>query len=81
MLLRNETITVLYSRVECGRLFLRGQNRSTNQRSGMILEVLNTCWKANQKTNLMILNKIKIGRLQPEKLRNMFERIQSMKKS
>ena len=26
-------------RVECGLLFLNGQNRSTNQRSGMILEV------------------------------------------
>ena len=31
----------IYSRVECGRLFLRGQNRSTNQRSGIILEVQN----------------------------------------
>ena len=38
-------------------------------------------WKANGKTNLMISKHLKIGRLQPEKLRNMFERIQKMKKS
>ena len=37
-------------------------------------------WKANQKTNLMIvLNKIRTI-IQPEKLRNMFERIQIKKK-
>ena len=37
-------------------------------------------WKANEKTNLMIKIKLKfkIGRLQPEKSRNMFERIQIM---
>ena len=29
----------MYRRVERGRLFLIGQNRSTNERSGMILEV------------------------------------------
>ena len=28
-------------RVECGRPFLSGQNRATNQRSGMILDVQN----------------------------------------
>ena len=38
-------------------------------------------WKANGKTNLMVSKLLKIGRLQPEKLRNMFERIQKMKKS
>ena len=32
------TETGLYIRVECGNFFIR-QNRSTNQRSGMILEV------------------------------------------
>ena len=26
----------VYSRVECGRLFLSGENRSTDQRSGII---------------------------------------------
>ena len=31
----------LYNRVECGRPFLSGQNRSTNQRSEMILEAQN----------------------------------------
>ena len=37
-------------------------------------------WKANEKTNLMIKIKLKfkIGRLQPEKSPNMFERIQIM---
>ena len=38
-------------------------------------------WKANGQTNLMIVLEIKIERLQPEKLRNLFERIQKMKKS
>ena len=38
-------------------------------------------WKANGKKNLMIFSEIKIERLQPEKSRNMFERIQKMKKS
>ena len=38
-------------------------------------------WKANGKTNLMIVSEIKIERLQPEKLQNMFEQIQKMKKS
>ena len=38
-------------------------------------------WKANGKTNLMISKHLKIGRLQPEKLRNMFEWIQKIKKS
>ena len=38
-------------------------------------------WKANEKMNLMIVSEIKIECLQPEKLRNMFERIQKMKKS
>ena len=38
-------------------------------------------WKANEKTNLMVSKYLKIGRLQPEKLRNMFEQIQKMKKS
>ena len=38
-------------------------------------------WKANGKTNLMISKHLKIGRLQPEKSRNMFEQIQKMKKS
>ena len=32
---------ILCSRVECGRLFLSGQNRSTYQRSGIILETQN----------------------------------------
>ena len=32
-------------------------------------------WKANEKTNLMVVSEIKIERLQPEKSRNMFERI------
>ena len=35
------------SRVERERLFLRGQNRSTNQRSGMILEVQNQRFSAH----------------------------------
>ena len=35
------------NRVERGRLFLRGQNRSTNQRSGMILEVQNRRFSAH----------------------------------
>ena len=38
-------------------------------------------WKANGKTNLMISKYLKIGRLQPEKSRNKFTRIQKMKKS
>ena len=38
-------------------------------------------WKANKKTNLMILKHLKIGRLQPEKLLNAFEGIQIVKKS
>ncbi len=36
-------------------------------------------WKANGKTNLMISKHLKIGRLQPEKSRNKFARIQKMK--
>ena len=35
-------------------------------------------WKANGKTNLMTFSKIKIERIQPEKLQNMFERIQKI---
>ena len=38
-------------------------------------------WKANGKINLMISKHLKIGRLQPQKWQNMFERIQKMKKS
>ena len=38
-------------------------------------------WKANVKTNLMIVSEIKIERLQSKKLLNMFEPIQKMKKS
>ena len=38
-------------------------------------------WKANGKLNLMIASEIRIKRLQPEKLRNMFEQIQKMKKN
>ena len=38
-------------------------------------------WKAIGKTNLIISKHLKIGRLQPKKLRNMFERIQKMEKS
>ena len=37
-------------------------------------------WKANQNTNLMMVQHLKIGRLQPEKSCNMFERIQILKK-
>ena len=33
------TVVSVYSRVECGNFFLIGQNRSSNQRSGMVLEV------------------------------------------
>ena len=35
-----------YNRVECWRPFLSGQNRSTNQRSGMIFEVQNRRFSA-----------------------------------
>ena len=35
------------NRVERERLFLRGQNRATNQRSGMILEVQNRRFSAH----------------------------------
>ena len=38
-------------------------------------------WKANGKTNLMIYKQLKIGRLEPEKSRNKFQRTQKMKKS
>ena len=38
-------------------------------------------WKANGKTNLMISKHVKIGRLQLEKSRNKFARIQKKKKS
>ena len=38
-------------------------------------------WKANGQTNLMIVSEIKINHLQLEKLRNMFEQIQKMKKN
>ena len=37
--------------------------------------------KANGQTNLMIISEIKIEHLQPEKSRNVFERIQKMKES
>ena len=37
-------------------------------------------WKAIGHTNLMISKHLKIRRLQPEKLRNVFERIQIVKK-
>ena len=38
-------------------------------------------WKATGKTKLMISKHLKIGRLQPEKSQNIFERIPKMKKS
>ena len=42
----SKTTRYMRSRVERGTLFLRGQNRSTNQMSGMILEVQNRRFSA-----------------------------------
>ena len=42
-------IPVLPNRVECGRPFLSGQNRSTNQRSEMILEKQNRRFSAHRR--------------------------------
>ena len=45
-ILREFMIYSVCNRVECGWLFLIGQNRSTNQRSGMILEFKNQRFNA-----------------------------------
>ena len=46
-------------RVERERLFLRGQNRATNQRSGMILEVQNRRFSAHARgAHLRIRTKV-----------------------